>query len=373
MAKNGFKLLDSDMHIIEPPDLWERFIDPAFRAQAPHGWPGQENPSVLEVAGKVMPRIAATPQAHYQTMYARKADRYRHAIARNYDPVSQLEAMDTEGIDVAVLFPTRGLYALATDDLEPDLAAAIARAYNDWLADFCAPAPSRLIGAAMVAPHHVDAAVAETRRMAGRGFRALFMRPNVVHGRNWHDPHYDPLWAEAERLGMAVCFNEGGLVYLPQVGARFPQVMLHHACTHPMEMMQATVDIVGGGVLARFPGLRVGFLEGNCSWVPFLLWRLDEHYEWRREWDAPNFTMTPTEYFKRQCYVSVDCDEEPAKYAVDWLQEGNIVFSTDYPHADAKYPEASERFLKLPLSDSAKRKIMWDNCARLYGMDSGAG
>ena len=61
MAKNGFKLLDSDMHIIEPPDLWERFIDPAFRAQAPHGWPGQENPSVLEVAGKVMPRIAATP------------------------------------------------------------------------------------------------------------------------------------------------------------------------------------------------------------------------------------------------------------------------------------------------------------------------
>ncbi len=74
--------------------------------------------------------------------------------------------------------------------------------------------------------------------MAQRGFRALFMRPNVVHGRNWHDPYYDPLWAEAERLSMAVCFHEGGLVYLPQVGARFPQVMLHHTCTHPMEMMQ---------------------------------------------------------------------------------------------------------------------------------------
>jgi predicted TIM-barrel fold metal-dependent hydrolase len=167
---------------------------------------------------------------------------------------------------------------------------------------------------------------------------------------------------------MAVCFHEGGLVYLPQVGGRFPQVMLHHTCTHPMEMMLAAVDIIGGGVLARFPELRVGFLEGNCSWVPFLLWRLDEHYEWRREWDAPNFTMTPTEYFKRQCFVSVDCDEEPAKYTVDWIGEGNIVFSTDYPHADAKYPEASERFLKLPLSDSAKRKIMWDNCAKLYGI-----
>ena len=220
MAKHGFRLLDSDMHIIEPPDLWERYIDPAFKSQAPRGWPGPENPSVLEVAGKVMPRIAATPQAHYQTMYARKADRYRRAIERNFDPASQLEAMDTEGIDVAVLFPTRGLYALATDDLEPDLAAAIARAYNDWLADFCAPDPGRLIGTAMVAPHHVEAAVAEARRNAQRGFRAIFMRPNVVHGRNWHDPYYDPLWAEAARLSMAVCFHEGGLVYLPKsVGA----------------------------------------------------------------------------------------------------------------------------------------------------------
>src|SRR5256885_6535702 len=164
MAKGGFKLLDSDMHIIEPPDLWERYIDPAFKSQAPRGWPGPENPSVLEVAGKVMPRIAATPQAHYQTMYARKADRYRRAIERDFDPASQLEAMDTEGIDVAVLFPTRGLYALATDDLEPDLAAAIARADKDWLGGFCAPDPRRLIGTALVAPPPVEAARAQGRR-----------------------------------------------------------------------------------------------------------------------------------------------------------------------------------------------------------------
>src|SRR5207302_6861998 len=142
----------------------------------------------------VMPRIAATPQAHYQTMYARKVDRYRRAIDRNFDPASQLEAMDTEGIDVAVLFPTRGLYALATDDLEPDLAAAIARAYNDWLADLCAPDPGRLSGTAMVARHHVAAAVAEARRTAQRGCSAVCMRPNVVHGRTLHGTYCDPLW-----------------------------------------------------------------------------------------------------------------------------------------------------------------------------------
>src|SRR2546425_5042696 len=146
MAKGGFKLLDSDMHIIEPPDLWERYIDPAFKSQAPRGWPGPENPSVLEVAGKVMPRIAATPQAHYQTMYARKADRYRRAIERDFDPASQLEAMDTEGIDVAVLFPTRGLYGPAPDHLGPGLPPANPRAYNDWLGAFFAPHPTPLVG-----------------------------------------------------------------------------------------------------------------------------------------------------------------------------------------------------------------------------------
>src|SRR2546428_11348521 len=108
-----------------------------------------------------MPRIAATPQAHYQTMYARKADRYRRAIERDFDPASQLEAMDTEGIDVAVLFPPGGLDALATDDLEPDLAAAIARAYNDWLGGFCAPAPRRLIGTGPGSPPHLRGAAAD--------------------------------------------------------------------------------------------------------------------------------------------------------------------------------------------------------------------
>jgi predicted TIM-barrel fold metal-dependent hydrolase len=369
MAKNGIKLMDSDMHIIEPPDLWQRYIDPAFKDQAPRGWPGHENPSVLEVAGSVYPKSASKPAAHYQTMYDKLHGRYAHAIARGYDAVSQLEGMDAEGIDVAVLFPTRGLYALANDALAPDLAAAIARAYNDWLTDFCSVNPQRLLGAAMVPPHNREAAVAETRRMVQEhGFKAIFMRPNMVGGRNWHDPYYDPLWAEAERLGVAVGFHEGGEVDLPQTGTHFPTTMMRHTCTHPMAMMLAMVDMIGGGVLERFPTLRVAFLEGNCSWAPFLLWRLDEHYEWRGEWDGQHLSRKPSEYFKRQCFLSIECDEEPAQYAIAALGEDYFVFSTDYPHADSKYPESAERFLKLPLSESAQRRIMWDNCARLYGL-----
>jgi predicted TIM-barrel fold metal-dependent hydrolase len=120
-------------------------------------------------------------------------------------------------------------------------------------------------------------------------------------------------------------------------------------------------------VLERFPRLRAAFLEGNCSWSPWLLWRLDEHYERRGKWDPARLTLKPSEYFKRQCFVSVECDEEPARYVSDWGFEDNVVFSGDYPHGDAKFPRSVDRFLKLPLAEQSRRKFLWDNCARLYG------
>jgi predicted TIM-barrel fold metal-dependent hydrolase len=79
--------------------------------------------------------------------------------------------------------------------------------------------------------------------------------------------------------------------------------------------------------------------------------------------------MKPSKYFTRQCVASVEPDEDPARYAVEEVGDDNLVYSTDYPHGDSRYPHATESFLKLPLSDEAKRKILWDNCARLYGVE----
>jgi predicted TIM-barrel fold metal-dependent hydrolase len=67
--------------------------------------------------------------------------------------------------------------------------------------------------------------------------------------------------------------------------------------------------------------------------------------------------------------VSIECDEVTAQNLPDFGLEDNIVFSTDYPHLDVKYPRAVETFLKLPFSEQTKRKYLWDNCARLYGLD----
>ena len=95
---------------------------------------------------------------------------------------------------------------------------------------------------------------------------------------------------------------------------------------------------------------------------------MDEHHEHREEQASKYLNMLPSEYFKRQCFAVIDPDEEPSKYAIDWVGEDNFVFSTDYPHPDSIYPFATDSFLKLPLSEEAKKKVMWDNCTRLYSL-----
>lgn len=368
MAKNGFKVLDSDIHVIEPPDLWERYLDPPFRHCAPRGFSEWVLDLRLEIEGKLMPDGVDYRRRGGGRSAARDRERFRSFHDRGWSPQVQLEGMDQEGIDVGVVYPSRGLFALAVEDLDPKFAAAIARAYNNWLYDFCSINLERLLGAGMVSPFDVTEAVGEARRcVRDLGFKGIFLRPNPIGGRNWHDPIYEPLWAELEELGVPLGFHEGLGPFLPQVGSRFgTNVMLRHTACHPMEQMLAVISFCGGGILERHPRLRVAFLEGNCSWVPFLLWRLDEHWEWVGDLYAPDLSMKPSEYFKRQCFVSAECDEAPIKGVVEQVGDQSIVFSTDFPHPDCKFPHAVERFLKLGISEASKKRILWDNCARYY-------
>jgi len=370
MAKNGFKVMDSDMHVMEPPDLWQRYIDRSFADRAPIGLTRDFRDLGVHVDGKILPipRLPGNP-ALAQYRHETLKEKYGDAAARNFDGPSQVMAMDKEGIDVALLFPTRGLFVLGIDGLDPDFAAAIARAYNDWLYDFTQASSKRMYGVAIVAPHEVGAAVEETRRTARElGFKGIFMRPNHVSGLRWSDAYYDPLWEECQRLNVPVGFHEAGRVYLPQpVMAQFsPTFSMFNTLGFPLANMLACADIIYGGVLERFPRLKVAFLEGNCSWLPWLLWRMGEYMETTGRAEYPELKLKPIEYFQRQCYGSIECDEITAKHLPEFGLEDNIVFSTDYPHLDVKYPHAVDSFLKLPFPDEIKRKYLWDNCARLY-------
>lgn len=373
MAKQGFKILDSDMHVMEPPDLWERYIDRKYRSDAPRGLTSDNvrdlrmvYPDGREWARRTT-RQNRSDRGHN---FERNQEFYRTYAERGWTAEVQLEAMDIEGIDIAVLYPTRGLRALVVPDLEPGFAAAIARAYNNWLYDFCQKDPARLIGAGMISPYDMNDAVSEARRCANElGFRAVFLRANPLVDHQWHDGYYEPLWDELEELGLALGFHESTGTGRQQIGERLePNLMLRRVYAQPMEQMLALGSFCAGGVLARHPKLRVAFLEANCSWLPWLLWRLDEG--WEREGDvwAPEVPRPPSEYFKRHCVVSVEPDEINVKHVIDCIGSKQIVFSTDYPHGDSRYPQAVERFLKLPIAAEDKKNILWDNCAAYYSM-----
>ena len=124
------------------------------------------------------------------------------------------------------------------------------------------------------------------------GFRAIFTRSNITNGRNWYDDYYEPLWSLLEDLEVPLGFHESSSTAGRQIGDNFePNFMLRRVVAQPMEQMLGLVSLCSGSVLARYPKLRVAFLEANCTWLPWLLWRLDEG--WEREGDvwAKDLTM----------------------------------------------------------------------------------
>ena len=377
MAKNGLKksVLDSDMHILEPPDLWQRFIDSKFKDYAPRGTTDHvRDLRMVGPNGEAWGRPVDPPPGNNSSAGSISFTAIRNSssphMERGWSSQVQLEAMHEEGIDLAVLYPSRELNALSIPNMDPEFAAAIARAYNNWLYEFCQADTSKLKGAGMVSVFNDQDAISEAQRCVKQlDFGAVFLRANIVNVHNWHDPYYEPLWSALEELNVPLGFHESNTSAGRQVGDQFgDDFMLRHTFSHPFEQMLAVGSFCGGGVLDRYLNLRVAFLEGNCGWLPFLLWRLDEHWEMFGDQWAPGLKNPPSFYFKRQGYASVEADEEPVKYAVDFVGNDRLVFSTDFPHVDTKYPKAVERFLQLPLGEEDKRKILWDNCAAYYGV-----
>src|SRR3954465_4559731 len=162
--KGGFKVFDSDMHIMEPPDLWQRYMPAEFADTAPRGVTSANVRDLRIFFPSDPPPANPRPFGLLERghNYARNQSLYKDHAERGWGPDVQLEAMDVEGIDAAVLFPTRGLSVLTRPTMDPRFAPAIARAYNDWLHDFCLRDPARLLGSGMISVYAIEDAVEET-------------------------------------------------------------------------------------------------------------------------------------------------------------------------------------------------------------------
>jgi len=369
MAKQGFRVMDSDLHVVEPRNLWEDYIDPKFRGRITTV-PDTQGQMRAQVDGKVLPPYVDRPERQRAWSLRMRGPGWERV--RRGTPVKDvLEAMDIEGIDVGILFRTWATHAINIDGLEPALAAAMSRAWNRWIADFCQESPARLKPSALVPLQDVALAVAEARfAVQDLGAITLVLPSHPINGRPIYDRYYDPLWAAAQEMDLAVSFHGNHAAYAEHLARRYlDNLVLSHACGQPVEMMLTLGAVVTGGVLSRFPRLRMAFLEGNCSWLPWWMWALDERWEAWGDRELFQQDAKPSELFRRQCFVSVEPEEELAKYVVAELGDDNLVLSTDWPHDDSRFPHAIEGFLDMAdLSKDTKRKVLWDNCARLYNV-----
>jgi uncharacterized protein len=280
------------------------------------------------------------------------------------DPVVRLQVLDDEGIDAAVLYPSVGLmFGLHGN---PDVAAALCAAYNDWLAGYCATTPDRLIGVALLPQHEPRHAAAELERaVAQYGFVGGVVRPNRIGGRTVDDPAFDVLWAVAQDLDVPVALHEAYLSGIDTVGVdRMSSYAGCHIVSHVFEQMAAMVSLTLGGVFERFPRLRLGFLEAGCGWAPTWVDRIEEHYE-----------LAPTDYrggdprgiLPRRSWLTFEIEEPGLTAALGQGWGSNVMFASDYPHHDAVYPGAVKAVRQRGLDHEQERRVLAGNALAFYG------
>ncbi|TRU49477.1 MAG: amidohydrolase [Microcystis aeruginosa Ma_QC_Ch_20071001_S25] len=358
---NGYKIIDADSHVIEPPAMWGQYLEPKFREFAPSvdmkikGEP---------ISQKISPQVQK--EGNKQMMQA-----HPHAYLNRYNPESHVQAMVQMGVDRAFIYPTYGLWLFAIDSLPAEVMGAFVRAYNRWLSEeYCSYDPARLKGVAAVNQHDPEDMVKELHRMANLGWKAVFLRPNPVKGRILSDPAYEPFWTACEDLDMAVGIHEGTHSRLPTTGAeRFNSRFALHACSHPMEQMMALLALIEGGVLERHPRLRVAFLESGCGWLPYWLWKLDEEYK-NLHWEVQDrVKLLPSEYFRRQCYIAVEPSEPYLPQIIDFIGSDNLIFGSDYPHIDHQ-ADGVKKVIELEdnLSQEIVKKIVLGNPQHFYSL-----
>ena len=359
------RIIDVDGHVREADDLWERYLEAPFRERAPKVQRVANGQLLFLLEGNRFHRKPEETPFEVKHDFS-PANPHRE---RAMDPAGRLKDMDLEGIESGMLFPSAGLYLPSVEE-EP-YAVALCRAYNNWLFDYCRTNPKRLLGVGVIPVQDVKAAVKETRRVVlDLGFKGVFIRPNPVKGRTLDDAYYDPLYATVEDLGVPLMIHEGSGAYLPTAGAdRFAgQWFFTHTVSHPFEQMLACLSLICKGVLEKFPRLVVVFLESGAGWLPYWLWRMDEHRE-LLPFQVPWLKLKPSEYFRRQCYISCEPDEDHLATTVRAVGENRILFASDYPHWDATFPGVARVILDHPdLSPEAKKKILGENAQKLLGL-----
>ena len=391
MPASNSLIVDSDSHVFEPLAIWEQYLEPEYRVAARSAFSyhlADDGRAVVILNGKPAPpmnRSALNRQAIWRPgmtpEQVGEIDPHQPCPINPgaQEPEARLADMDAMGVDRAVLFPTlfAEYFPLVED---PFIAAALARAYNDWLADFCRAAPRRLYPVAVLPVADVTFALDELRRVAAAGFKACFVRPCFFQGRFLNHPYYDPLWAEAERIGLAVCIHPSPGSANPQwtsEGAFVERVASNLRIGHNiaesiaplMDNATALTAFAFCGHMESFPKLKLVFAHSGASWVVLALEKAETYLTF---FMIDKVCLEPEKiFFKRNYLVTFNPWERSIARLYD-IVENVGAWGSRYPNHDAAMPAEMEQKLSAAnVPPAVIARFMGGNAAAVYGMSDG--
>jgi len=332
-------LVSSDSHVIEPEGLWTKRLPKEFQERAPgFGGPRKnDHPGAMEGANRV-------------------------------------NEMAADGVSAEVLYATHGLRALSLDD--PELEAACARVYNDWLIEYCQAAPDRLIGLAMLSMYNVEGAVQEMERCRKAGLPGAVIWQVPPPELPFTSDHYNPFWGAAQDLEMPVSlhilsghgYSKSRAFQAQQAGDRGINQERNSVNQKLFQAIDSLYDLVFSGVLERFPRLKIVMVENEIGWIPFILEQWDYYFK-RHGVDRAGLGLKklPSEYFHGQVYATF-FNDAVGGHTLSWWGVENCMWSSDYPHGNSTWPHSREVVARDmgQLSAQARAKLQRENVARLY-------
>ena len=369
-----YKLVSSDSHVNEPPDLWVQRLDKKYRDRAPHlingyeGRPGQFWVVEGHMPAAVSQGLGAGLKPEELPEFFGEGGGYDRARPGGWDPAERLKDMEEDGVEADVIYCSLSFRIFWLQDAA--LQRACFEVYNNWLAEYCSYAPRILAGQALISLYDIDLAVKDLRRCAKLGLKGAMIWASPPEDRFYNSPTYDPFWAEAQELNMPITLHSvtgmGPESQRPMGDRYVRSIALHH------EVQRSIVTLIFSGVMERFPRLKFVSGENEAGWIPFFLMRLDQIQEEYRYLYPTSLTMKASEYFQRQMYATI-IDDPVAVGARHQIGVDNIMWSSDYPHTVSSWPnswQVVERDFQ-GVSEDERRKMLRDNVISLYGMDLG--
>lgn len=282
----------------------------------------------------------------------------------------RLSDMEADGIDAEILFPQLGLMIYQIENAEAE--ARSTEAYNNWLIDYVAEYRDRWVPAAVLPVRDLSVTLAEFKRVAAMGYRAVMLPMETREGvPGYNRPDWDPIFEIASQTEIPIVMHCGTGTPDPVVlrgpgGAIFNYTHLINSA------MDAITKLVGGGVLDRHPKAHVLTIEAGASWLPALAERMDEVHDAHQHYVKPKLSMMPSQIVARQVHTAFQYDRAGI-VARNVLGHQTLIWGADYPHLEGTFPNSKSvvdgLFDGIEISEEEKADIIGGTAAKLFKLN----